>query len=193
MKTLVPLLALCLLLPASAARKPDVLFIAIDDLNHWVGYTGRNKQSATPNIDRLSKMGTSFSNAHCVAPACNPSRAALMTGMRPSTTACYTNGDFWTRFIPEGRGLSQAFRKAGYVDDFIHSTSHHLGLETHDVGDVHRPLEEGCVITVEPGIYLPDEAIGVRIEEDVLVTADGPRVLTEAIPSDPEEIERRMA
>jgi arylsulfatase A-like enzyme len=113
MKALLLLLALCL--PASAASRPDVLFIAVDDLNHWVGYTNRIKLKPTPNIDRLSEMGMSFSNAHCVAPACNPSRAALMTGMRPSTTACYTNGDFWKGFIPEGRGLSQAFRKAGYV------------------------------------------------------------------------------
>lgn len=82
---------------------------------------------------------------------------------------------------------------AGFGDRFIHGTSHHLGLETHDAGDVHRPLSEGSVITVEPGIYLADEEIGVRIEEDVLVTAAGPRNLTEAIPATAEEIERRMA
>jgi Xaa-Pro aminopeptidase len=82
---------------------------------------------------------------------------------------------------------------AGFGEYFIHGTCHHLGLETHDAGDVHRPLTEGSVITVEPGIYIPAEEIGVRIEEDVLVTDDGPRVLTEAIPATAEEIERRMA
>ena len=82
---------------------------------------------------------------------------------------------------------------AGFGRYFIHGTSHHLGLETHDAGDIHRPLTAGSVITVEPGIYIPDEQIGVRIEDDVLVTTDRPRVLSEAIPVSVEDIERRMA
>jgi len=99
---------------ADAATKPNVLFVAVDDLNHWVGYTERNPQAKTPNIDRLSKMGVSFSNAHCTAPACNPSRASLMSGMRPSTTGCYLNGHTWTKYIKEGLALNHHFRKAGY-------------------------------------------------------------------------------
>jgi arylsulfatase A-like enzyme len=98
----------------TASSKPNVLFIAVDDLNHWVGYTKRNKQTRTPNIDRLSKMGVSFTRADCVAPLCNPSRAALMTGLRPSTTAVYENSDNWKKAIPEGRGLSLTFKNAGY-------------------------------------------------------------------------------
>jgi Xaa-Pro aminopeptidase len=82
---------------------------------------------------------------------------------------------------------------AGMGEHFIHGLGHHLGLETHDVGDIYRPLQPGAVFTVEPGIYIPDEQIGVRIEDDVLITADGCRVLTEAIPKTVEEIERRMA
>ena len=97
-----------------AAERPNVLFIAVDDLNHWVGYTGRSAQAKTPNIDRLSKMGVSFTNAHCTAPACNPSRASLMSGMRPGSTGCYLNGQKWTKFIKEGLGLNHHFRKAGY-------------------------------------------------------------------------------
>ena len=99
---------------AEKQTKPNVLFIAVDDLNHWVGYTGRNPQAKTPNLDRLSKMGVSFTSASCAAPLCNPSRAALMSGMRPSTTACYDNNDNWKKLIPEGRGLSFAFKQAGY-------------------------------------------------------------------------------
>lgn len=96
-------------------EKPNVLFIAVDDLNHWVGYTGRNPQTKTPNIDRLSKMGVSFSNAHCVAPACNPSRAALMTGMRPGTTGCYSNfHQPFTDYFEEGQGLESHFHDNGY-------------------------------------------------------------------------------
>lgn len=87
----------------------------------------------------------------------------------------------------------EVIRDAGFGDYFIHGTSHHLGLETHDVGDVHRPLEEGAVITVEPGVYLPAERIGVRIEDDVLVTDGEPRILSQAIPASADAIESRMA
>jgi len=61
---------------------------------------------------------------------------------------------------------------------FPHATSHFLGLNTHDVGDYSQPLEPGAVITVEPGIYIPEEGIGVRIEDDVLVTPTGIKVLS---------------
>jgi len=67
---------------------------------------------------------------------------------------------------------------------FPHATSHFLGLDTHDGGDYDHPLEPGVVLTVEPGIYIPDEAIGVRIEDDVLITADGIKVLSTHLPRD---------
>jgi len=112
--TVVLALVASVCMSSTAASKPNVLFIAIDDLNHWVGYTGRNPQAKTPNIDRLSRIGVSFSNAHCTAPACNPSRASLMSGMRPSTSGCYLNGQKWTEYVAEGQGLNHHFRKAGY-------------------------------------------------------------------------------
>src|SRR5437867_12411972 len=74
-----------------AATKPNVLFIAVDDLNHWVGYPGRNSQTATPNLDKLAQRGTWFTHAYCAAPVCNPSREALMSGLRPFTTGVYEN------------------------------------------------------------------------------------------------------
>ena len=109
---------------AVAQDRPNVLFIAVDDLNHWVGYTGRNKQIRTPNIDRLSKMGVSFSNAHCAAPACEPSRAALFSGRRPSTTGCYLNGHKWKKHVPEGTTLNATFKKAGYYVAGMGKTYH---------------------------------------------------------------------
>jgi arylsulfatase A-like enzyme len=74
---------------AAAAKRPNVLFIAIDDLNDWVGCLGGHPQAQTPNMDRLAARGTLFSNAHCQSPLCNPSRASLLTGLRPTTTGIY--------------------------------------------------------------------------------------------------------
>jgi len=65
---------------------------------------------------------------------------------------------------------------------FPHATSHFLGLDVHDVGDYDRPLEPGVVVTVEPGIYVPEEGIGVLIEDDILITADGNQNLSAALP-----------
>lgn len=100
--------------PAKATNRPNVLFIAIDDLNHWVGHLGRNPQTKTPNIDRLAKQGVTFTKAYCTAPACNPSRASLMSGQRPSTTGCYLNSQNWRPGISEDKLLNSQFAHAGY-------------------------------------------------------------------------------
>jgi len=99
---------------ADNAGKPNVLFIAVDDLNHWVGHLGRNPQTKTPNIDRLANMGVTFTNAHCAAPVCNPSRAALLSGMRPGTTGIYDNGQPFELAVNAEHSLVTQFRKAGY-------------------------------------------------------------------------------
>lgn len=99
---------------ALAADRPNVLFIAIDDLNHWVGHLGRNPQTRTPNIDRFASSGVAFSKAYCTAPACNPSRASLMSGQRPSTTGCYLNEQNWRPGISQNKLLNSHFFKAGY-------------------------------------------------------------------------------
>jgi Xaa-Pro aminopeptidase len=76
---------------------------------------------------------------------------------------------------------------------FIHGLSHHIGLNVHDVGDGCRPLEPGMVFTIEPGIYIPEENLGVRIEDDALVTETGIKLLSEKLPRNPDEIEKIMA
>ena len=82
-------LGLSVVLGQAAVKRPNVLFIAIDDLNDWVGCLGGHPQVRTPNIDRLARRGVLFSNAHCQAPICNPSRVSLLTGVRPSTSGVY--------------------------------------------------------------------------------------------------------
>ena len=70
---------------------------------------------------------------------------------------------------------------AGFGDNFIHGIGHHLGLEVHDA-DPATALEPGMIVTIEPGIYIPEESLGVRIEDDILITSGAPKVLTAAIP-----------
>jgi len=79
-----------------------------------------------------------------------------------------------------------------YKKFFPHGSSHHLGLDVHDYGDKYRKFEPGMVFTCEPGIYIRDESIGVRIENDILITRKGPVDLTEGIPREVEEIEELM-
>jgi Xaa-Pro aminopeptidase len=79
-----------------------------------------------------------------------------------------------------------------YKKYFMHGTSHFLGLDVHDVGDFNRPLEEGMVFTCEPGIYIREESLGIRLENDILVTKNGPVDLMANIPIEADEIEELM-
>ena len=80
-----------------------------------------------------------------------------------------------------------------YKKYFMHGTSHHLGLDTHDYGLLDEPMQANMVFTVEPGIYIPDEGFGIRLEDDVVVKATGnPVNLMANIPIDPDEIEALM-
>lgn len=79
-----------------------------------------------------------------------------------------------------------------YKKYFMHGTSHFLGLDVHDVGFFHEPMQAGMVFTVEPGIYIPEEGIGIRLEDDILVTTAEPINLMKNIPIEADEIENLM-
>lgn len=94
--------------------KPNVLFIAVDDLNDWIGCLGGHPQAKTPNIDRLAGSGVLFTNAHCAAPACNPSRSAIMTGISPGVSGMYENGQKMREVLPDAELLPKYFSRHGY-------------------------------------------------------------------------------
>lgn len=132
MRQLIPSIALALsalALPASSvstqpvepessqAREPyDVLFIAVDDLNDWVGYLGGHPQAETPNIDRLAEAGMAFTNAQSPSAVCHAVRTAVLTGLRPSTSGIYNNAPDWRNqeVFKNKSTLPRYFRDSGY-------------------------------------------------------------------------------
>jgi arylsulfatase A-like enzyme len=103
-------------LRSAETKKPNVLFIAIDDQNDWIGALGGHPLVKTPNIDRLAARGTVFLNAHCQAPLCNPSRTSLMLSLRPTTTGIYGLAP-WFRTLDDWKdrvALPQHFKANGY-------------------------------------------------------------------------------
>ena len=79
------------------SEQPNVLFIAVDDLNNWVGFLKNHPGVKTPHMDRLAQRGVVFTNAYCSAPGCNSSRSSVITGLRPSSTGIYANGHDWRK------------------------------------------------------------------------------------------------
>lgn len=97
-----------------AASKPNVLFIAIDDLNDWIGCLKGHPQTLTPNLDRLAASSVLFTNAHCPAPACNPCRSAVFTGRAPNRSGLYDNRQSMRQLMPNETIIPQHFRNHGY-------------------------------------------------------------------------------
>ena len=102
-----------LCLPNFAKQKPNVLLLAVDDMNDWIGCLGKTPRAITPNIDKLAGRGVNFSNAHTAGVFCAPSRAAIFSGQFASTTGCYQSGTYFVDH-PEIESLQTSFAKAGY-------------------------------------------------------------------------------
>lgn len=95
-------------------QKPNVLFICIEDLNDCVGFLGGYQGVQTPNMDRLAERGIVFTQAHCPATICNPSRTAVLTGIRPSDSGIYSNTSPWRKSLPNAVTLPQHFMNHDY-------------------------------------------------------------------------------
>ena len=102
------------LIGVASAEKPNVLFVACDDMNDWVGFLGGHPDTLTPNMDRLAKRGIVFDRAYCASPICGPSRAAVLTGLKPETSGVYHNAGTYIDYVPDAVSLPRFFRNAGY-------------------------------------------------------------------------------
>ena len=109
--------------------------------------------------------------------------------VKPGVTMQELNSKTNELIIKELKNLGLIKENSEFRKYYMHSIGHHLGLDTHDLADRTKPLTAGCVITVEPGIYIKEEKIGVRIEDDILVTENGYRILSKSIPKEIEELE----
>jgi Xaa-Pro aminopeptidase len=118
------------------------------------------------------------------------SQQAALDAVKPGVTLVALEG-IARRYLTEHQGDLCGTRGCNYY--FIHSLSHWIGMDVHDLGARNVPLAPGMTFTVEPGIYLPDEALGVRIEDDVLVTATGYVLLSKGAPRSVTDVEKVMA
>jgi Xaa-Pro aminopeptidase len=118
---------------------------------------------------------------------------AALRALKPGTDMC-RKGDKSVYKIAydyiNSHGKDQNGKHLGQY--FIHGLGHNIGLNVHDPGDLCKPLVPGMVVTVEPGIYIPEENLGVRIEDDVLITETGYELLSKKLPRSPDEIEKIM-
>lgn len=138
------------------ADKPNVLFIAIDDQNDWIGCLNGHAAAKTPNIDRLAKEGVLFSNAHCQAPLCNPSRTSVLLGLRPSTTGVY--------------GLAPWFRDVASLRDRVTLPQHfkNHGYKTMTVGKIFHGPPAGADRAKEFDVWGPGGGIGVTPKQKLI-------------------------
>ena len=107
------------------ASKPNVLFIAVDDMNDWTTLFDEKNPIQTPNLQRLAARGVFFENAYCAAPACSPSRAAIMTGRAPHKSGVVKNEHAWARMLPDAEVIPRAFMASGYDTRMCGKIFHH--------------------------------------------------------------------
>lgn len=114
--------------PKEDSEKPNVLFIACDDMNDWVGFLNGHPDALTPNMDRLAKRGIVFDRAYCASPICGPSRAAVLTGMKPETTGVYNNQGTYLDYVPDAVSLPRFFKNNDYYVMGAGKINHAMGM-----------------------------------------------------------------
>ncbi len=128
-------------LAAASPAHPNVLFIAVDDMRDWAGFMG-HAQAVTPNFDRLAKQGMSFTRAYTASALCNPSRTALLTGLRPGTSGVYRNNDDWRAAVPaEVPSIPGYFHRHGYRTLGVGKIFHGGKLRREDWDEYHKDQE----------------------------------------------------
>jgi len=121
-------------------------------------------------------------------------QSTAMAALKPGMTLCKSGDKSVYKISFEyinSHGKDRHGKKLGQY--YLHGLGHHIGLDVHDPGEYCKPLQPGMVVTMEPGIYIPEENLGVRIEDDVLITDSGYELLSQRLPRDPAEIEEIMA
>ncbi|MBN2313831.1 MAG: sulfatase [Sedimentisphaerales bacterium] len=119
-------------------KPPNILFITLDDLNDWTSVLDPKAPIKTPNIERLAKRGTLFTHAYCASAACNPSRTAILTGLRPTTSGVYGNKADWRKALPDAVTIPQHFMAHGYRTEGAGKIfHHHYGGAFHDKASFH--------------------------------------------------------
>ncbi|MHC4996964.1 MAG: sulfatase-like hydrolase/transferase, partial [Planctomycetota bacterium] len=129
----------------TGAERPNVLFIAIDDLNDWIGVMGGHPQAVTPHLDRVANRGVLFNNAHCQAPICNPSRVSLISGLLPSTTGVYFMSPRYRDDdspVKDGQSLFDYFGANGYKT-LTRGKIFHANDTSIERFDVNSPARQG--------------------------------------------------
>ena len=124
--------------------KPNILFIAIDDMNDWVGCLGGHPQALTPNIDKLASEGVLFTNAHCQAPICGPSRASIMTGLYPSTS-----GNYLQLSDPDIKKSNEAVSQSAFLPDYLEQ----YGYGTFGVGKIYHNGDKANTFDEFGGVF----------------------------------------
>ena len=164
----------------AASGRPNVLFIVIDDLNDWVGFLNGHPDTRTPNLDRLASRGVYFTNAYTVSPICGPSRASVLTGMRPETTGVYNNKGTYTDYVPHAAALPRYLREHGYYVMGAGKINHAMGMVVPENYDEYGP-DAGAIggpftweeLSMTPGkeVVRPD-ILGRRPSEDSGIVRD---------------------
>jgi len=178
---------------SAAEKRPNVLFIAVDDLNCRLGSYGFD-HIVSPNIDKLAKRGVRFDRAYCQYPSCGPSRASVLTGLRPDTTGITSNKINFREHLPDGLTLPQHFRNNGYhvvrVGKIFHQDNPtHIGTSGPDdpeswdevINPRGRDKDEEDQLTVyTPQLPLPDQMCYLKADGTDAEQTDG-KVTDESI------------